>query len=111
VDTCCHISKVSNVVETTAQVTPNWFDLSDAKENWVHESEDVKAISLVEKVQTPCVLIRIGWHSHTHLKLVYIMIAVSPGLSLAIVIEKVEVDVIPGHVIEMASFGVLPAMG
>jgi hypothetical protein len=85
--------------------------LSDAEEDWVHESEDVKAISLVEKVQTPCILIRIGWHSHTHLKLVYVMITVSPGLSLTIVVKKVKVDVVPGHVIKMASFGVLPAMG
>jgi hypothetical protein len=99
------------MVETTAQVAPNWFNLSNAEEDWVHESKDVKAISLAEKVQTPYVSIGISWHSHTCLKLVYVMIAVSPSLSLAIVIEKVEVDVIPGHVIEMASFGVLPAIG
>jgi hypothetical protein len=47
---CRHVSKVSNVVETTAQVALNWFDLSNAKEDWVHESKDVKAISLTEKV-------------------------------------------------------------
>jgi hypothetical protein len=110
-DMCRHVSKVSDAVETTAQVAPNWFDLSDAEEDWVHESEDVKAISLAEKVRTPCVSIGIGRHSHTRLKLVYVVIAVSPGLSLAIVVEKVEVDVVPGHVIEMASFGVLAAMG
>src|SRR5579863_4802147 len=37
-----HVSKIGNAVETTAQVAPNWFYLSDAKEDWVHESEDVK---------------------------------------------------------------------
>jgi hypothetical protein len=110
-DTCRHVSKVGDAVETTAQVAPNWFDLSDAEEDWVHESEDVKTISLPEKVRTPCVSIGIGRHSHTRLKLVYVVIAVSPGLSLAIVVENVEVDVVPGHVIEMASFGVLAAMG
>jgi hypothetical protein len=108
---CYHISKVGDAVETTTQVAPNWFNLSDAEEDWVHESEDVKTISLPEKVRTPCISIGIGRHFYTHLKLVYIVIAVSPGLSLAIVIENVEVDVIPGHVIKMASFGVLAAMG
>ena len=95
VDTCRHVSKVSDVVETTAEVAPNWFDLSDAEEDWVHESEDDKAISLPEKVPTPCDSIGIGRHSHTRLELVYVVFAVSPGLSLAIVVEKVE-DVMNG---------------
>ncbi len=37
-----HVSKIGDAVETTAQVAPNWFDLSNAEEDWVHESEDVK---------------------------------------------------------------------
>ena len=86
IDMCHHVSKVGNAVETTAQVAPK----SDAEEDWVHKSEDVKAISLPEKVQTPCNSIGIGRHSHTHLKLGYVVFTVSPGLSLAIVIEESE---------------------
>ena len=56
----------------------------------MHESEDVKAISLPEKVRTPCDSSGIDWHSHTCLKLVYVVFAVFPGLSLAIVVEKVK---------------------
>ena len=56
----------------------------------MHESEDVKAISLPEKVRTPCDSIGIGRHSHTCLKLVHVVFAVSPGLSLAIVVKKVK---------------------
>ena len=37
-----HVSKIGDVVKTTAQVTPNWFDLSNAEEDGVHESDDVK---------------------------------------------------------------------
>ena len=39
------------------------------------------------------------------------MIAVSPGLDLAIVVEKVEAGVIPGHGVGMASFSVLAVVG
>src|SRR6266850_228520 len=35
-------SKIGNAVETTAQVAPNWFDLSNAEQDRVHESEDIE---------------------------------------------------------------------
>src|SRR6266581_2435820 len=37
-----HVSKIGDAVETTAQATPDWYNLSNAKEDWVHESEDVR---------------------------------------------------------------------
>ena len=37
-----HISEIGNAVKATAQVTPDWFDLSDAEQNRVHEPEDVE---------------------------------------------------------------------
>jgi hypothetical protein len=50
-----HVSKIGDAVETTAQVAPNWFDLSNAEEDWVHESEGVKGH--LEKVRSPSISI------------------------------------------------------
>jgi hypothetical protein len=38
-----HVSEISDVTETTAQVTPNWLDLSDTEKYRVHESEDIES--------------------------------------------------------------------
>jgi hypothetical protein len=37
-DAARYISDVSDAVETTAQVTPIWFDLSDAEQDRVHKN-------------------------------------------------------------------------
>jgi hypothetical protein len=31
-DSACHVSKIGDAVETTAQVTPNWLDLSNTEQ-------------------------------------------------------------------------------
>jgi hypothetical protein len=41
-DAARYVSDINNAVETTAQVTPNWFDLSDAEQDRVHKSKDVE---------------------------------------------------------------------
>ena len=41
-DTGSHVGEISDVAETTAQVTLNWFDLSNTEKYQVHESEDIE---------------------------------------------------------------------
>jgi len=41
-DAGCHVSEISDTTETTAQVTPNWLDLSNTEKYRVHESEDIE---------------------------------------------------------------------
>jgi len=41
-DAGSHVGEISDVAETTAQVTLNWFDLSNTEKYQVHESEDIE---------------------------------------------------------------------
>ena len=41
-DSASHISEIGDAVEATTQVTPDWLDLSNAEQNWVHEPKDVE---------------------------------------------------------------------
>jgi hypothetical protein len=41
-DAARYVSDISDAVETTAQVTPSWFDLSDAEQDRLHKFEDIE---------------------------------------------------------------------
>src|SRR5258708_13696665 len=41
-DAGSHVSEISDVAETTTQVTPNWFNLSNTEKYQVHESKDIE---------------------------------------------------------------------
>lgn len=42
-DSAGHLSEIGDAVEATTQVTPDWFDLSNAEQNRVHKSEDIES--------------------------------------------------------------------
>jgi hypothetical protein len=42
-DTSRYVSEISDAAETTTQVTPNWLDLGNTEQYWVHESEDIES--------------------------------------------------------------------
>src|SRR5229473_3313259 len=41
-DAGSHVGEISDVAETTTQVTPNWFNLSNTEKYWVHESKNIE---------------------------------------------------------------------
>src|SRR5260370_28615735 len=41
-DVGSHVGEISDAAETTTQVTPNWFDLSNTEKYRVHESKDIE---------------------------------------------------------------------
>jgi hypothetical protein len=49
-DAGCHVGEIGDATETTAQVIPNWLNLSNTETYWVHETEDIEGLSLAEKV-------------------------------------------------------------